>query len=170
MIQFKASNGKYYTRQLFWEEWINLMQSERVGEPPFSLFSDKPGMLNFGAKYVELEDPTGYKISQELLDGYRMWQVLMKCKWFQAAKKVWDEELDAKLASSAISQIKELAESGPPAQQLAAAKYLANKEHRKDSSHGKGRPSKAQVEAEAQKEAALDRVYQDDLERIRLVR
>jgi uncharacterized protein YoaH (UPF0181 family) len=94
----------------------------------------------------------------------------MKTKWFPAAKKLWDEELEAKLASKAIDKIQELMEHGLPAQQLAAAKYLANKEYRRDSKATKGRPTSAQIAEAAREEAIVDKQLAEDFQRISLVR
>lgn len=170
MSDFKAANGKYYTRQLFWEEWIDLPIDKRKTEPTFTLYSDKPGLINFGRAYVESEDPTGYKVSQELLEGYRLWTILMACSWFQTAKKLWDEEMDARLSSKGIAKLQEMLEHGTPPQKSIAAKYFADKEYRKDKTHSRGRPSKDQVAAEARKEATIDRQLAEDFERIKLVK
>lgn len=170
MDKYKAANGKYYTRQLFWEEWVELGETDKAIDPPFTLYKDKPNRINFGKEYVAREDPTGYKVAMEVLGDYRLWTVLMKSKWFQTAKKMWDEELEAKLASKAIEKIQELMEHGLPAQQLAAAKYLANKEYNRDSKATKGRPSNAQIAEAAREEAAIDKQLAADFERIRLVK
>ena len=170
MENFRASNGKYYTRQLFWDEWINLMQSERQIDPPFCLHGNKPELINFGKAYVESEDPTGYKVAQKLLGGYQLWTVLMKTKWFQEAKKLWDEELDARLKSQGIEKLKEILENGMPAQQLQAAKYLANQEYKGTSGSSRGRPSNSEVEKAAREAAEIRDALQSDADRIRLVK
>jgi hypothetical protein len=79
----RAANGKYYTKQLFWEQSIELSEAERSIEPVFTLYKDKPNLINLGKKYVEAEDPTGYKIATELLGDYKLWTTLMRCTWFQ---------------------------------------------------------------------------------------
>lgn len=166
----KASNGKYYTKQLFWEEWINLPIDQRMIDPFFSLYKDREGLINFGKKYVELRDPTGYAVSQELLGDYNLWTVLMNCRWFVAAKEIWDKELDAALASEAMTKIRELLTDGLPAQQLAAAKYLANKEYRKDKSSSKGRPSNAEIAKQAREQAEIEKALAADFKRIKAVK
>ena len=170
MSDFVASNGKMFTRQLFWEEWVDLPIEQRTTDPAFTLYRDKPGLINFGKKYVELRDPTGYAVSQELLGDYSHWQTLMRCKWFLAAKESWDRELDAALASEAMAKIRTLLADGLPAQQLAAAKYLANREYRKDKAATKGRPSNDQIVKEAARQAEYNRELEEDAKRIRLVK
>lgn len=165
---FKSGSGKYYTRQLFWEEFIDLPLEKRTREPLFSLYNDKPGMINFGKVYVRCADPSGYKVAQEVLEGdYTLWTVLMGCRWFVAAKELWDRELDAKLFSEGLEEIRTLAKEGMPAQKLAASKFLATKAYRKDNSTSKGRPTKESVDRAARDMAVADRDLEEDLKRIK---
>lgn len=166
--RFKSSTGKYYTRQLFWEEWIDLPIDKRVIEPLFSLYKDKPGVVNFGRVYVEEADPSGYKVAQRVFEGdFTLWTVLTSCRWFIAAKEIWDKELDAKLYSEGLDEIRALAKEGMPAQKLAASKFLATKAYKKDNSASKGRPKREDVDRAARDLAAHDRDIEGDLNRIR---
>lgn len=165
---FIGGNGVFFTRQLFWEQAIELPEGVKSKEPIFTLHKDKPGLINFGKRYVELRDPTGYKISQELLYSYDHWRSLLNSKWFLVAKELWDQELDALIQSEALDVIRTQAKEGQPAQALAAAKYLANKDYRKDKKDV-GRPLKRMVDAEVKKMADQERDIQDDFSRIRLV-
>ena len=169
MSRFRCSNGKYYTRQLFWDEYIQLELAKRTIEPLFSLYKDKPGLINFGKVYVECADPSGYKVAQKILDGdYTLWTVLTGCRWFISAKEVWDRELDAKLYSEGLEEIRELAKNGMPAQKLAASKFLATKAYRKDNStSSKGRPKREDIDRAARDLAASDRDLEEDIKRIR---
>jgi hypothetical protein len=168
MSRFTTSGGNYYTRQLFWEESITLPIEKRMIKPFFTLYKDRPNTLNFGKAYIKSKDPTGYTVAQELLDGdYTLWTVLMGCRWFLAAKEVWDRELDAALSSEGLKAIREMAEDGMPAQKLAAAKYLANKEYRKDKTANKGRPKREEVDRAARELAANEKDIQADLDRIK---
>ena len=169
MSELKERQGKFYTRQLLWEEWVNMEIVNRVIDPKFSLYSDKEGLINFGRAYVESEDPTGYTVANELLGGYRHWTILMQSPWFQTAKKIWDEELDARLVAKGLVRLKDLLENGAPAQQAVAAKYFADKEYRKDKTTSRGRPTKAQVSEEARKAAEINSQVADDLKRIKVV-
>lgn len=164
--QFRTPTGKYYTRQLFWEEWVTLMLEHRAINPVFTLHKDKPGLINFGRAYVESRDPTGYTVSQELLGDYSLWITLMGCRWFVAAKEIWDREMDAAIKSEAMKEIRELSKDGLPAQRLAAAKYLANKEYRKDNTASKGRPKREDIDRAAKEMAATERDIEEDLKRI----
>lgn len=164
----KASNGRYYTRQLFWDQWVDMPIESRIVGPFFTLTRDREGLINFGKEYVDCGDPTGYKVAQKLFDGdYTLWTVLMQCRWFVAAKELWDKELDAKLKSEGLDKVRELLRDGLAPQQLAAAKYLANQEYRKDRAAGKGRPKREDVDRAAKELAASEKEVADDMARIR---
>lgn len=168
MSRFKSVTGKYFTKQLFWEQYILLGLDHRTKDPFFCLHKDKEGLINFGKVYVEEADPSGYKVAQKILDGdYTLWTVLLGCRWFIAAKEIWDRELDAKLYSEGLEEIRKMAEEGMPAQKLAAAKFLATKQYRKDSSVGKGRPKREDIDRAARDLALTDRDLEDDLKRIK---
>lgn len=165
---FRSDNGQYFTRQLFWDLWIELPLEKRVIEPLFTLHKDKEGYINFGREYVKTKDPTGYKIAQKLLGGdYTLWTVLLGCRWFAAAKELWDRELDAALASEGMDAIREMARDGMPAQKLAAAKFLAQRLYRKEAGTTKGRPKKDDIDKAARDLAVNERDLEEDLKRIR---
>ena len=168
MSRFRASSGKYYTRQLFWEESIDLPIEKRMIKPLFSLYRDREGVTNFGKVYIEERDPSGYKVAQRLLDGdYTLWTVLMGCRWFVAAKEVWDRELDAALYAEGMEQIRLLAKEGMPAQKLAASKFLATKAYKKENTAAKGRPKREDIDRAAKDLAATERDFEEDLKRIK---
>jgi hypothetical protein len=164
---FKNKNGGYYTRQLFYEENTQFKIENRVIKPMFTLHKDREGLINVGRVYVEECDPTGYKVAQRILDGdFTLWTVLMSCRWFVSAKEVWDRELDAQLVSEGLAEIRELAKNGMPAQKLAASKYLANKEYRKDHTANKGRPKREDIDRAAKDLAIREEDIAADLRRI----
>ncbi len=170
MNKFLADNNKFFTKQLFWEQWSELPLDRRTVEwPPFCLHRDRENCINFGKEYVKYRDPTGYKVATKLLGDYQHWIALNACTWFKAAREMWDEELDQILKEEAFRKIRELMVDGQPAQQLAAAKYLANAEHRREAKGGKGRPSKEAIEKETRRVAAVERELADDFQRIRAV-
>jgi hypothetical protein len=141
---------------------------KRTMKPIFSLYNDKPDCINFGKTYVRLADPSGYKVAQEILNGdYTLWTVLMGCRWFIAAKELWDRELDAKLYSEGMEEIRTLAKDGMPAQKLAAAKFLATKAYKRDNSQSKGRPKREDIDRAAKDLAASDLDLEADLKRIK---
>ena len=162
-----------FTSQLFWDRQQLMLTAQKTREPLYTLHHDKPGLINFRRVYVELADPTGYKIANKLLEDYSHWQMLMKQPWFREAKELWDQELDAKLKSEGLEAIRMFAdgiEGVAPAVQLTAARYLADSAHRKTKAAPRGRPSKEEVSGELKREATESSDMAADLARIRSIK
>jgi len=102
------------------------------------------------------------------LADYNHWTTLMGCRWFVAAKEIWDREMDAAIKSEAMDEITLLCKEGLPAQRLAAAKYLANAEYKRTLAT-KGRPRQIDIDRAARDMAATDRDIAEDLKRIKNV-
>lgn len=132
----------------------------------FSLYEDKPGLINCRTTFVEFGDPTGYKWAMTYLKDYAHWEWLMKSTWFREAYDVWMHELKQRVRSEALGVLREVALTAPPAQATPAAKYLASFEWEK--SEARGRPSKAEVTGRAKEAAKALEDTQDDMERIGL--
>jgi len=156
-------NG-FYTSQLFVEEWGQLNIKDRTIEPIFSLKDDKPGLINARKTFVALMDPTGIAWADMYLDSYEHWVRLTKTKWFALHLDSWLEEIKIRTVASSLSKIKEIAE-GESAQSMAANKYLAE-EGWKRPQGARGRPSKAEMDAELQKNVKALEASTEDLERI----
>lgn len=166
---FISSIGTYFTSQLFYERQVLMHSEKKVGKPVFTLHKDIPGLINFGKRYVALEDPTGYKVTQELLNGdFIHWGYLMRSSWFIAAKEKWDEELDAKLTSKGLDAIQGIAkeEEASPAIRLQAAKFLATKGYQPKTTKKRGRPTSLEVESELKHATELQTTINEDLARI----
>lgn len=84
------------------------------GTPPFKL-------SDWRKVYIELADPTDYKAALTLI-GWDHWQALLKCKSFVEHLEQWRAEVDTKLRSNAIEELK-LQSKG--AKGTAAARWLA---------------------------------------------
>jgi hypothetical protein len=162
---FKTENNVWYTQALFWEHVINKPIDQRLFEPVFSLYDDKPGLINCRKTFVELGDPTGYKWAIRYLGDYEHWKRLVKCSWFQEAYDVWMNELKMKLQSEALDTIRDISQGENPAQALVASKYLASFEWEKK---GRGRPSKEEVQGELKHAARVLSEEDKDFERIQL--
>ena len=166
---YKNETNQRYSKQLFYETWIQLPIDLRIGEPPFSLYQERDGMVCMREEYVCDADPTGYKTSTRLLGDFAYWKHLLKATWFREALEVWNEELDAKLKSEAMTKIREIA-AGDDAKALAAAKFIAQQEYKKAAGPKRGRPSNEEVEGRLQQEADAVKQLEDDAARIRLIK
>lgn len=164
---YRNEYGHRYTKALFLELMQTIPLEERVADAPFTLHRKLEGYICFGDEYVNDGDPTGYTTSKRLLGEYAYWKYLEKRDWFREALAVWNEELDAKLASEGIRKIRELA-LGDDAKALQAAKYLSNLEHKRNGAK-RGRPSKEEIQGNIAIEADEARRLQEDLQRISLV-
>jgi hypothetical protein len=170
-MQLRNHQNRRFTKQLFWEQYITLPETERTFHPPFTLHADKEGYINFGKAYIDSNDPSGYTVAQLLLNkDYEHWQHLCRCTWFKEAKEKWDAELDAKIYSEALAKIKELAK-GDDAKALQAAKFLANKEYKhKGSKISRGRPSREEVAGELKREVEDQKFLVEAADRIRVIK
>lgn len=157
---YRGANGKYLTQSLFYE---------LTDDPRYAIFTTKPEDITKDGKtyvsarrlFVACEDPTGYKFATTYLENFEHWLELQRSnKQLRAMIQGWQEELAIKLVSLGIgAQIAEVKANGKGA--MAAARYLADegwKPKRKA-----GRPTKAEVEGELKKEAAIENEYAADL-------
>lgn len=174
MSKFRhPKTNQRYTKQLFYDHVRDMPIGLRTFEPLYSLNHDIPGYINFRTEYIKDEDPTGYKTSKRLLEDYSHWQLLMATQWFQDCKKIWDEELDAKLEARAMDAMKSLMmdEELKPAERIAAAKIVLSKTGVKQPKQpARGRPSKDEVQNNLREATEAEKALQDDLARIGLVR
>ncbi len=162
---YKESTGHWRTESLFFEQ--NVRKARRVWDKPpvFTLYEDRDGLINARKTFVELNDPSGYKWAIKYLGDWNHWQRLMKCQWFQTAVNAWRDELVMKLQSEAIDVIKEIAQTPEHKSALPAARYLHELGKQ---SGGRGRPSKATIDAELKREVEARTDTDLDAERIGL--
>lgn len=162
---YKGLNGIWLTEAIFWERWSEKPIADRARDPVFSLYDDRPGLVNARTTFVSLRDPTGRKWALTYLGDWNHWLRLMRCSWFREAVDTWLVELNAQLKSEAMTKIIEIMGSENGAQALQAAKYLAGEEYNKSS---RGRPSKAELEGEVKRAAKTIETEDEDLKRIGL--
>lgn len=168
-LPYRNELNQRYSKQLFYEQWIQLPVELRLGEPPFTLHNPREGLICFREQYINDADPTGYKTSTRLLGEFGYWKFLFKAGWFREAVESWNEELEAKLQSEALDKIREIA-SGDDAKALAAAKFIAQKEYKKGGGPKRGRPTKEEVEGKLQQEVDDLKRLEEDASRIRLIK
>jgi hypothetical protein len=150
---------------LFWERWRNCDKDHQYCDPVFTLYEDRPGLINARKTFIELEDPTGYQWAIKYLGDWSHWLKLMKAPWFREAYETWLDELSIKLKSEAIQKIRAIAEKEGDKQALPAARYLADETWNKSP---RGRPSKAQLQGELKKEVERLSIEDEDAKRIGL--
>lgn len=109
---------------------VGLFQELSEPTSPFTL-------ADWRKVYVELADPTDYKAALVLIGNWDHWQALLGCKPFTAELEKWRAEVDAKLRSEAIEQLRKQSRTDKG---TAAAKWLAE-EGVNAKKRGPGRPS-----------------------------
>lgn len=116
--------------------------------------------------FMSLQDPTGVTFGDKYCGGYSLLiQELSSSKRAQSLFTAWQDELEARMQSTALRTIKELAEDGADAQRMQAAKYIAEKGWKKDT---KGRPSKETISKAIEEEKESKKTLLSDYERIQL--
>lgn len=114
--------------------------------------------ISLRRKYLELKDPTGYRIATECLGGWEHWKVLNSSKWFGEHSEAWSEELRVLLESEYFGTMTLTAENYArhPSAAASATKWLdenygskgrykAKRTKRPAAPNGRGRPSKEEV-------------------------
>ena len=173
MSKFRNHLNQRICKQLFYDMWINMVDSAKTYKPIYTLHHDKEGYINFRTEYLSDEDPTGYRTSQRLLENYDHWLMLMKLPWFVKAKEIWDVELEARLKSKAAKIFENIATDIDlkPSERISAARALLDLHGAKGTSkRTAGRPSKEEVEGELKNQARAEKEFEDDLARIREVK
>ncbi len=154
----KSTNGIPLTQSLFLE----------IGYTEYSVFTLKDDDYEYKGKvypslkklYLEMEDVGEYLFACEYLLGWEHWQRLCANKQISKEIEKWRYELELKLRSKAIIEIRNRSkiEKG-----INASKWLAEKGWDKRQA---GRPSKAEVERETKVAADLNRMFADDLQNL----
>lgn len=130
--------------------------------PPSAQFPD--GLPSFARLFLEYRDPTYYQQAIALLGGWEHWELLNQSKWFSDYITPIKDELEIKLRSEGQRKLMELMVSDDRSA-LAAARYFADAGFRPKKV---GRPSNAQITAEAKKQAEINRRIQGDAKRLGL--
>lgn len=155
----------WLTEALFYERVFDRAKDRLICEPKFSLYDNRPGLINCRTTFVDLRDPTGRKWALTYLGDWNHWLRLMKCPWFREAYDTWIAELNLQLKSEAIQVALEIMKGENGAQALAAAKFIAGEEWEK---HTRGRPSKAEREGALKRATQVIEQEDEDLKRIGL--
>ncbi len=163
--KFKNINGMHLLKNLFWE---NCMPDEKH----MAVYTLKPydfeGKLSLRRLYMEAGDLTEYQFAITHLDCWEHWEKLCNCTWFQEHIELWRRELSLKLKSEAVLRVLEEARKGGK-NSFACNKWIVDKGwvgSEEVKAAKRGRPSKAEVNAEVQKQIDRNKQVEEDFERI----
>jgi hypothetical protein len=156
---FRDSRGRPLTQSLFLEFGYN---TEYAVYTTREEDYEYRGKLYFSLKalYLEHEDPTEYDFACTHLLNWNQWKRITKNKLFMPYHLEWQEELELKLRSAAVQDIRELATGDKGFQ---AAKWLAN---RGWDTRKAGRPTNEEREHENNMQSKIDEEFADDVERM----
>ena len=113
--------------------------------------------------YLLEEDPTEYEFAVKYLLGWKHWQRLCENKLLRRSIDEWRAELEIKLRSRAVKEMIKSSASG----KIVASKWLADKGW---AQRGAGRPTKAEVEGEKALLATVAEEFNEDVQRLKLIK
>lgn len=159
MNKFRNGAGARYLRALFFETTpadkstvlYTLKDSDHEGYPSLYLL------------YMASEDLLEYDFANTYLDGWEHWQMLCECPWFEPYVTRWRQELELVVRSKALARLRQDADSDSRSS-AASNRFLL--ERGWIDKPQKGRPTKASVKAETQRQAAIKKSVQDDYDRM----
>lgn len=164
---FKGKNNKLLTSGLFYE--FNDSKPETVLYTLDAQDRDLTDNPRYGkivksikSAYLEMMDVAEFDFANKYFYDYRHWRMIKESAWFKDSYAMLREELEAKLASIAVSKMMEQVNAGAAGHQTLA--YLANKGYlEKDKV---GRPNKKAVEKQAKEEVARKTKEQQELDKL----
>lgn len=118
-------------------------------------------MYSMKRLYLAHRDPQEYVFAESVLGSWDHWTKIATSKWARPYIEKWRLELEIKLRSESVQQLYKKAMSGD----VNAGKFISSTSW-KHIYRPAGKPSKTQVQAEAQKEAMFKKELSDDYERI----
>lgn len=134
--------GRYRTQSLF-EEFTN----GRDIVPVFNLTDFDTTTLSAKKIYLDIADITEYKVARALLGSWDHWVRLTETSWFQPYISSWRDELELKIKSEAIENLRATSreEGGKGAN---AARWLAEGKWEKKPATRKKREARLLAETE----------------------
>lgn len=155
--EYKDKMGRWLTESLF----VETGRQDHLSPPPFCLLPSNETDTRPCLKrlYMELADPTEYRIATEVLGGWPHWQRLQKAGWFKPYIRDWRIELETKLISEGVQAQRKMAAKG----NANAAKWLAEKGWSKRKA---GAPSKEEVVRERKVAAKSEKEIEEHYNRV----
>lgn len=158
---YKAPNGNPYLKALFFEE----TGSDKSSVVYSLKDNDHEGYPSLYRLYMEANDPTEWRFTQQHLAGWDHWEKLCSCIWFLPYVTRWRKELQLRMSSQALARI--MAESKASSRDsFTANRYLLERGWVAKGESKGGRPTKEAISAAAHHIASQDRQIQSDFNRL----
>ena len=159
----KDTVGRFRTQSLF-------VETPHPDYPaPFTLKTyDHKGGISMYRKYMEIGDPTEYRIAVGLLGSWEHWAHLCECTWFKPYVEKWRNELAVKFESDRYQEMLDVAEMQKgTAQGVQATKWLAER-YSTPAKPKRGRPSKAEKKAALKEATEEETLLKEEAQRLGL--
>lgn len=153
MPVFRANNGNWFTKQLFYETTM----ADKSNVVYTLKLVDHMGYPSLYRLYMDISDPTEYVFATTHLGGWAHWEELTENNWFKPHIAGWRRELEVKLKSMALAHLIVQSASSDPKTSVPVNRYLLDKDWTPEAKTKRGRPTK-----EAIRQAANDIVLSQD--------
>lgn len=158
-IDLRDEFGRHRTESLFFERNRSTNYT-----PLFTLKErDHKGCISLRRLYMKHNDVAEHRFAKLVFGSWDHWQRLLRCEWFTPYISLWRAELETQRLSLYIGKLEKFAAKTDG---LAATRLLIDKPWAKKT--GAGRPSKADVQNETRNQAAVERLLDEDSERVGL--
>jgi hypothetical protein len=158
--KFKNSSGTHYLKALFYEIALEPNRD-------YVLYTlkqeDHNGYPSIHRLFVEANDPTEYEFAKKYFASWSHWKMVRECSWFKPSYEAMKEELEMKIRSNALRDLRESSED--PKNTVQVNKYLLDRGWA-DKTDTRGRPSKQKIKEEADKLIKENDVVENDFARI----
>ena len=135
------TQGRYRTKSLFKESQTPLYPYY------FTLKEEDDGKIkSLKGVYLSCADITEYKFAKQVFNSFNHWEVLLKAAPFRAEVENWRKELNLRLRSEAIDNIRNIAAKANGQVALTASRYILDLTE--DPANKVGRPKKDTTEEE----------------------
>lgn len=162
MTKFKAHTGHLIYKGLFYEQ----TGADKSGVLYTLKSHDHEGFPSLYRLYMEHDDPTEYSFAITCFDGWDHWEQLTKMGWFKPYLEKWRKELEIRVRSQALLQIRAKASTSDK-EAYQAQKFLVSAGWKpSDARKGAGRPSKEEVAKAAENIAREGRDLEEEFNRV----
>ncbi len=158
-------NNNRYLKQLFFETTLADKSNVLYTLKDWDHEVDGKVYPSFYRLYMEIDDPTEWRVSQELVDGWDHWEILCNCNWFKPHVDRWRREVELRFKSDALAKIRSEAKTASR-EALMANKYLLEKGWEPKTPSGRGRPTKEDIDKAAKDIATNNTRLEQDFLRL----
>ena len=161
--KFRSAINTRYLKGLFYEQ-TGADKSSVVYTLKDIDHNNYPSMYRL---YMELDDPTEWKVATTLVDGWEHWEMLTSCSWFKPYVDRWRKELEVRMRSIALNRIKTESKISSK-DSFMANKYILEKgwEPKETSTSKRGRPTNDEIKKAANEAASAEARLSADFSRM----